>query len=285
MKDNNHLAVKSLLHTHRTVSLLLSQWQPSQLSRDSVAAANQRRAIKVGAMGLALSLIVGCSGNDTSQPIEGWQDAEKAGVIGYGDADKIILDDNGTGVSRHHTSKYIQLNNTASESNLAASKLSHPASAVNNTGSELNNPVGESAAVLKARQSINRNRRHQSQEEADEIREKLTNSYARLAAKSERLCPKLLQKDVDSNVIRRSNDVMIDDHCDYYIYPQPGQLLQVISSSDQIDTLLIAPKLHDFANGGYRIQSAQKHVIRLSYDGATHKPNSMRYSISVIVEE
>lgn len=257
MKDNIQLAVKCLTQFYQARLSVLSSRQVSEIGKSTRYRRKLILPVVYGLSGISPLLMVGCTPNEAVNTANEWQDADKAGVVGYGDRDKIILDDKSDGTSRNHTSKYI----------------------------ELNDPVVESRAVIKAKQSVDRSRTHQSQQEADALREKLKNSYARLAAERADVCPKLLQKDVDSSVIRRSNDVMIDDHCDYFIYPQPGQRIQVVSSSDQIETLLVAPALHNFANGDYRILSSQKHIIRLAYDGAERKPNTMRYSVSVIVKE
>lgn len=257
MKDNIQLAVKYLTQSYQARLAVLFQRQARKIGNSTGGSAKVVLPVVYGLAGLSLVLMGGCTPNEAVNTADEWQDADKAGVVGYGDRDKIILDNKGDGTSRNHTSRYI----------------------------ELNNPAVESSAVIKAKQSIDRSRMQQTQQEAEAVREKLKNSYARLAAERADVCPKLLQKDVDSSVIRRSNDVMIDDHCDYFIYPQPGQRIQVLSSSDQIETLLVAPALHNFANGDYRVLSSQKHIIRLAYDGATRKPNTMRYSVSVIVKE
>lgn len=260
MKDSIQLAVKCLTQSYQAYQARLSvlaQWQASGIGKSTGGSPKLVLPVVYGLAGLSLVLMGGCTPNEAVNTASEWQDADKAGVVGYGDRDKIILDNKADVTSRNHTSKYI----------------------------ELNDPVVESRAVIKAKQSVERSRTHQSQQEAEALREKLENSYARLAAERADVCPKLLQKDVDSSVIRRSNDVMIDDHCDYFIYPQPGQRIQVLSSSDQIEALLVAPALHNFANGDYRVLSSQKHIIRLAYDGATRKPNTMRYSVSVIVKD
>ncbi len=140
----------------------------------------------------------------------------------------------------------------------------------------------QSVAILKAQASIARS--HNSLNDAQAIEESLRNSYARKAANRADICPKLVQRELDTNVIRRVNDIMIDNYCDYFLYPQPGQNIQVTSNNNQLELLLIAPELYDFANGAYLVTSAQKHVIRLQYDGAAHRPKEISYDVEIIID-
>ena len=119
--------------------------------------------------------------------------------------------------------------------------------------------------------------------EAENIEENIRNSYALLAAKRPDICPKLLQKNVDDDTIVRTAEILIADHCDYYLYPETGQSIDININSDQIETLLIVPTMHDFANGPYQVQSYDKHVIRLNYVGATYKPKRLSYDVNITI--
>lgn len=119
--------------------------------------------------------------------------------------------------------------------------------------------------------------------EAENIEENIKNSYALLAAKRPDICPKLLQKNVDDDTIVRTAEVLISDHCDYYLYPETGQSIAININSDQIETLLIVPTMHNFANGPYQVQSYDKHVIRLNYVGVTHKPERLSYDVNITI--
>lgn len=119
--------------------------------------------------------------------------------------------------------------------------------------------------------------------EAENIEENIKNSYALLAAKRPDICPKLLQKNVDDDTIVRTAEVLIADHCDYYLYPETGQSIAININSDQIETLLIVPTMHNFANGPYQVQSYDKHVIRLNYVGVTHKPERLSYDVNITI--
>ena len=119
--------------------------------------------------------------------------------------------------------------------------------------------------------------------EAENIEESIRNSYALLAAKRPDVCPKLLQKNVDDDTIVRTAEVLIADYCDYYLYPKTGQRIDIDINSDQIETLLIVPTIHNFANGFYQVQSYDKHVIRLSYVGVTHKPKRLSYDVNITI--
>lgn len=115
------------------------------------------------------------------------------------------------------------------------------------------------------------------------IENNIKNSYARLAAKRADICPKLLQKDVGSNTIRRMAEVMVDEHCDYYLYLRTGQKIAITVNNSQIEALLIVPTLHNFADGDYQVTSYDKHVIRLSYNGANYKSKRLNYDVAISV--
>jgi len=117
--------------------------------------------------------------------------------------------------------------------------------------------------------------------ESIKIEEDIKNSYARLASKRSDVCPKLIQEEQGSQTIERISEVMVNDYCDYFLYPGEGQELSVKVDNSQIETLLIVPALHNFANGNYQVTSYDKHVIRLSYNGATHKPESLTYNVAI----
>lgn len=123
------------------------------------------------------------------------------------------------------------------------------------------------------------------QQEIAHIEESIKNSYALIASERPDVCPKLVQKDVDDNTIKRSAEVMTDNHCDYFLYPQSGQHISVIINNDQIEALLIVPALHDFADGNYQVASYDKHVIRLAYNGTTYKPQRLTYDVEIIVTD
>ncbi len=120
-------------------------------------------------------------------------------------------------------------------------------------------------------------------QEAKEIEENIRNSYARLAAERNNVCPKLIQEEVGSRTIERTAEVMIDDYCDYFLYPRSGQLISVGVNDSRIEALLIVPMLHNFANGDYKVESYDKHVIRLAYNGATYKPKDLIYDVDVTI--
>ncbi len=124
------------------------------------------------------------------------------------------------------------------------------------------------------------------QQNAADIENNIKNSYARLAAQHADICPKLLQGNMGENTIKRTSEVMVNDHCDYFLYLRRGQHLSVILDNRQIEALLIVPTLHNFANGDYEVLSSyDKHVIRLAYDGATYKPKHLRYDVAITVTD
>lgn len=121
--------------------------------------------------------------------------------------------------------------------------------------------------------------------EINDIEDNITNSYARLAAERADICPKLLQKDMGHNDIKRVAEVMVNDYCDYFLYLNTGQQLDVDIDNRQIEALLIVPTLHDFANGDYEVISYDKHIIRLAYNGATYKPERLSYDVAITVTD
>lgn len=122
-----------------------------------------------------------------------------------------------------------------------------------------------------------------SLQDAKNIESNLKNSYARLASKRSNICPKLIQEEVDNNVVKRTAEVMVNNYCDYFLYPRDGQHISVSINDSQIEALLIVPTLHNFANGDYQVNSYDKHVIRLTYNGATYKPEHFEYDVAVSV--
>mgnify|MGYP003501080482 FL=1 len=120
-------------------------------------------------------------------------------------------------------------------------------------------------------------------QDVDDIKDNIRNSYARLASERSDICPKLIQEDVGSEVVERTAEVMVNNYCDYFLYPRSGQNISVSINSSQIEALLIVPALHNFANGDYKVDSYDKHVIRLTYDGATYKPENFMYDVAVTI--
>lgn len=139
----------------------------------------------------------------------------------------------------------------------------------------------ELAAAATKKAAVERQR----QQEIADIEDNISSSYARLAAKRADLCPKMLQKENDNPVMRRVNEVMVDNYCDYYLYPEVNQRLKVTLNTDQIEALLIVPLLHNFANGDYIIDSYDKHVIRLTYIGPNYRPQRLNYDVAIEIKE
>ena len=124
-----------------------------------------------------------------------------------------------------------------------------------------------------------------AEQNAREVKNNIRNSYARLASSRSDVCPKLIQEKVGSLVIERTAEVMVGDYCDYFLYAREGQVIAVQTDNRQLEALLIVPTLHNFANGDYQVGSYDKHVIRLSYNGATYKPENLVYDVAVTVSD
>jgi hypothetical protein len=78
---------------------------------------------------------------------------------------------------------------------------------------------------------------------------------------------------------------MVNNSCDYFLYPKVGEHIAVSLNNDQIEALLVTPKIYNFANGDYEVLSYDKHVIRLSYDGAGYKPEHFSYDVTIAITE
>ena len=123
------------------------------------------------------------------------------------------------------------------------------------------------------------------EQNTDNIEENIRNAHARLAAKHSDICPKLLQKNVDDETIVRSAEVMVYDYCEYYLFPEVGQSIAITINTDQIETLLSVPSVHNFANGAYQVNSYDKHVIRLNYIGVQYKPERFQYDLTMVIKD
>ncbi len=143
----------------------------------------------------------------------------------------------------------------------------------------------EQTKTLKDKnKQFNLNRNEETITKKDEIKEQLTSHYASLASQNKTICPKLLQQRVDMSVIRRSQEHLTGEYCDYYLYPKKGQILNITSKDSILDIYLRMPYLHDFANGKYLVESNRRHVIRVSYAGSQLKPSDLTYNINIEFE-
>ncbi len=127
--------------------------------------------------------------------------------------------------------------------------------------------------------------RLERQKNAEAVKENVENYHAQLAAERSNVCPKLIQREVDSDVIERSQEVMSGDYCDYFLYPNAGQSISVTTDNSDLKILLVVPTMHDFANGDYKVKSYDKHVIRLSYNGFTYRPENLTYDVDITVKD
>ncbi|MGE6327226.1 MULTISPECIES: hypothetical protein [Psychrobacter] len=142
-------------------------------------------------------------------------------------------------------------------------------------------PYPENSSLVTDKTALTRDSIAQNSEN---IEDSIRNSYARLASERADVCPKLIEEQ-GSQVIERVAEVMVNDYCDYFLYPREGQHISVATNNRQIEALLIVPALHNFANGGYKVMSYDKHIIRLSYNGATYKPQNLNYDIVMTISD
>lgn len=99
-------------------------------------------------------------------------------------------------------------------------------------------------------------------------------------AKAQNSCPRLVQKKVDLTQILR-HDTLATDSCDYFIYPNIGDTVEVSVSDRRIELKLTRPDWHDFDNGGFMVTKNGRHVIRLQYDTFGSRPPIMDYVIQI----
>jgi len=142
-------------------------------------------------------------------------------------------------------------------------------------------PYPENSSLVTDKTALTRDSIAQNSEN---IEDSIRNSYARLASERADVCPKLIEEQ-GSQVIERVAEVMVNEYCDYFLYPREGQHISVATNNRQIEALLIVPALHNFANGGYKVMSYDKHIIRLSYNGATYKPQNLNYDIVMTISD
>lgn len=100
-------------------------------------------------------------------------------------------------------------------------------------------------------------------------------------AKAQNSCPRLVQKKVDRTQILR-HDTLATDSCDYFIYPNIGDTVEVSVSDRRIELKLTRSDWHDFDNGGFMVTKNGRHVIRLQYDAFGSRPPIMDYVIKLI---
>ena len=120
-------------------------------------------------------------------------------------------------------------------------------------------------------------------EQGKEVAEAIEISKARVASKSPDICPKLLEKVVDSNSIVRSREIMRATHCDYFLFPEVGDTLAVgaVPKELALQVTLIAPVWHDFIEGDYVAQDAVRHDIRVARNTFTDRSTPINYDMSV----
>lgn len=93
-------------------------------------------------------------------------------------------------------------------------------------------------------------------------------------------CPKLVQKRIDRTIVSRQEQIL-GNTCDYFIYPNVGEVVGVSVSDTRMKPFLDIPYYHDFANGDYLVVANGRHVIRLEYDSFERKPSIMNYVLEV----
>lgn len=111
-----------------------------------------------------------------------------------------------------------------------------------------------------------------------QIANQLEVSYAREAANVNNRCPKLVEFQLASQVITRSNEQLLKDSCDYLIYLNEGDRLQVAVSND-LQAQLITPVAFDFSQGAYIAPQFDKYTVRIRYNGSRFQPKNLNYNV------
>ena len=99
-------------------------------------------------------------------------------------------------------------------------------------------------------------------------------------SQSPKQLPKISTKKVDHTQILR-HDTLVTDSCDYFIYPNIGDTVEVSVSDRRIELKLTRPDWHDSDNGGFMVTKNGRHVIRLQYDAFGSRPPIMDYVIQI----
>ena len=141
------------------------------------------------------------------------------------------------------------------------------------------------AACSSPEMTGNDEHRRRQQQEVAAIKSSIDDYHARLASNRADVCPKLVEQTVDRAAIKRVAEVMTADYCDYYLYPNTNQSIDVKVNNDQIEAVLLVPTIHDFANGPYTVTSYDKHVIRLSYEGPASEAKNITYDVDIVVKD
>ncbi|PIE47041.1 MAG: hypothetical protein CSA42_05595 [Gammaproteobacteria bacterium] len=153
--------------------------------------------------------------------------------------------------------------------------------AVNNQSSQ----IGEIPRTLNQtpNMAINTGNKSLVHEQAKALKETRIKEDAHYAAKTSFICPKLINKQVDTTRIKRRNEIMQNNYCEYYIYPKIGETLDVVSTDSRLEKWLITPIMHNFNNGAYQVIKEDRHTIQLSYNGMENKPDNFQYDIEIVI--
>ena len=122
------------------------------------------------------------------------------------------------------------------------------------------------------------------QKNAEMVKERVQNYHAQIAAERSNVCPKLVQREVDNDLIQRTQEVMNGDYCDYFLYPNESQTISATTDNDDLRISLVVPTMYDFANGDYQVESYDKHVIRVEYNGLSYRPENLTYDVDIRVQ-
>lgn len=118
-------------------------------------------------------------------------------------------------------------------------------------------------------------------EQAKKLDENLKKSYARQAAKRTDICPKMLEFEVDNHVTTRQNEHMQTNKCEYIVYVQKNQRLDVVLDNTNMYAKLVSPYIHEFNNGSYVAKKGGKHIIVVGYRGFHGMRAAENYDIAV----
>lgn len=96
-------------------------------------------------------------------------------------------------------------------------------------------------------------------------------------------CPQRIHQEVDSDTIERNDQYLVGDYCDYYIYPKRGQTISVDVEPHNVRASLRVPIAHDFDNGGYLVEEADTHVIRINDISSRYQNHPVRYNMTISI--
>lgn len=115
---------------------------------------------------------------------------------------------------------------------------------------------------------------------ADQVSQGLEVSYARLAVNRNDICPKLVEFKFVSQSVTRSNERLVQNTCEYYVFLNTGERLRV-AVSPEMKAEISNPLWYDLANGEFKAPHFDRYTVKLRYNGTRYHPQNFTYDVIV----